>query len=394
MSRKLISHSPDLQLLRDEGYDIEISSGRILLVKSIPYVNARKEIALGTLVSPLTLAGDVTTIPDTHVAMWVGDHPCRPDGTLISSILHSSARETLDRGLVIDHKFSNKPTNGSDKNFHEKMTRYATIISSQAQAIDPAVTPKVNRFVESVEEDSPFVYADTASSNDGIVAVGRKLELQSVGIVGLGGTGSYVLDLVAKTPVKAIHLFDGDPFLQHNAFRAPGAASVETLKAIPDKVTYLKAQYSHMHLGIVDHAEYLDASNIETLRGMEFVFLCLDRGQVKREIVAKLMEWQIPFVDASMGIELVDDALGGILTVTTVTPQMSDHWQRRITFSDADPNNDYSRNIQIADLSALNAALAVIKWKKRLGFYRDLRHEHHSTYTIDVDMLTNDEEVA
>ena len=50
----------------------------------------------------------------------------------------------------------------------------------------------------------------------------RKLELGSVAIVGLGGTGSYCTgSLLAKTHVKNIHLFDGDVFEQHCAFRAP-----------------------------------------------------------------------------------------------------------------------------------------------------------------------------
>ena len=55
------------------------------------------------------------------------------------------------------------------------------------------------------------------------MAVTRKLSLKNVAIVGLGGTGSYVLDLVAKTPVRQIHLDDGDMFLQHNAFGSPSA---------------------------------------------------------------------------------------------------------------------------------------------------------------------------
>lgn len=394
MSRKLISLSPDLQRLRAEGYDIEVRSGRFLLVKSIPYVNAKREIALGTLVSTLNLSGDATTTPETHVATWIGEHPCRDDGSLLTSIQNPTGAQQLDRDLDVDFTFSNKLTNGSDPDYYEKMTRYATIISGQAQAIDASVTPKVNRFVEDVEDDSPFFYADTASSTDGIAAVSRKLELQAVAIVGLGGTGSYVLDLVAKTPVRAIHLFDGDPFLQHNAFRSPGAAPIDALRAVPGKVEYYREQYSHMHRGIVAHDDFLDASNLDDLRGMQFVFLCLDRGKIKREIVAKLLEWRIPFIDATMGIDLVGESLGGILTVTTVTPDKCDHWQERMAFSDANPNNDYSKNIQIADLNALNAALAVIKWKKHLGFYRDLRREHHSSYTTDVDMLLNDDEAA
>jgi hypothetical protein len=33
--------------------------------------------------------------------------------------------------------------------------------------------------------------------------------------------------------------------------------------------------------------------------------------------------------------------------------------------------------------------IAVIKWKKICGFYRDLEGEHHSTYTTDGNMLLN-----
>jgi hypothetical protein len=58
MSRQLINRNPDLLRLSNEGYDIEIRAGH-LLVKGIPYVNARKEINYGILISELSLAGDL-----------------------------------------------------------------------------------------------------------------------------------------------------------------------------------------------------------------------------------------------------------------------------------------------------------------------------------------------
>jgi hypothetical protein len=61
-----------------------------------------------------------------------------------------------------------------------------------------------------------------------------------------------------------------------------------------------------------------------------------------------------------------------------------------VPFSDGDGQNEYALNIQIADLNALNAALAVIKWKKLFGFYVDLDAEHHCSYTIDGNALIND----
>ena len=42
------------------------------------------------------------------------------------------------------------------------------------------------------------------------------------------------------------------------------------------------------------------------------------------------------------------------------------------------PENVYRANIQIAELNALNASLAVIKYKQLCGFYRaDIPADHH-----------------
>lgn len=63
MSQQLISHSQDLSRLRQEGYDIEIMSGHLLL-KSVPYVNSNREVRRGMLVAPLgDVSGDVTRQP-------------------------------------------------------------------------------------------------------------------------------------------------------------------------------------------------------------------------------------------------------------------------------------------------------------------------------------------
>lgn len=46
-------------------------------------------------------------------------------------------------------------------------------------------------------------------------------------------------------------IFDSDVFLQHNAFRAPGAPSIDELRAAIPKVQYFASIYSRMHKGIV-----------------------------------------------------------------------------------------------------------------------------------------------
>jgi hypothetical protein len=55
--------------------------------------------------------------------------------------------------------------------------------------------------------------------------------------------------------------------------------------------------------------------------------------------------------------------------------------------TDAALEDAYASNIQIAELNALNAALAVIRWKKHLGYYQDFRDEAESIYSSNVQQL-------
>lgn len=50
----------------------------------------------------------------------------------------------------------------------------------------------------------------------------------------------------------------------------------------------------------------------------------------------------------------------------------------------------YRRSIQTADLNMLNAALAVIKFKKVFAFYDDDRGELHTSYILHGNELVND----
>jgi hypothetical protein len=389
MSHQLISLSPDLKRLREEGYFIQIRGG-LLVMRDVPYVNSHRQVRFGTLISSLNVAGDVTRTPDTHVAYFDGEFPCGSDGQPLHQIAHQSAAIDLGHGVSAKHSFSSKPASGYTDYYH-KMTTYAAILAGPAAVLKPGISPRTFRSPED-EEDSVFNYTETASDRAGIGALTALLASERVAIIGLGGTGAYVLDFVAKTPVREIRIIDGDEFFQHNAFRAPGAPSIDELREAPKKVDYLKSIYSKMHKGIVTHAVALDAGNLHLLEGITFAFVCMDAGEVKQLIVRKLEALGVSFVDAGMGLELVDGSLGGILRVTASTPDKRSHVHAgRVPFANDGAENIYSSNIQVADLNALNAVLAVIKWKKLKGFYRDLEREHHSTYTTDGNMLLNGE---
>lgn len=389
MSQQLIDHNTDLRRLRDEGYSIEVRQS-FLILHHIPYVTESKKVAWGALVSPLHMSGDRVLVPDNHVVHFIGEQPCHKDGRPIQQIMHQVGTVALDQNLSVDRSFSNKPAEGY-RDYYHKMSTYADIISGPAFSINPDNTPKKFIAIKTEDSDSIFEYHDTASSRAGIKNITRKLELNRIAIIGLGGTGSYILDLVAKTPVRQIDLYDGDRFYSHNAFRSPGAPSIVELEEQKHKVQFFADIYSRMRRGIVGHPTYLTEDNVSELDGLDFAFVAIDAGEAKRFILESLEEREIPYIDCGMGIEEVNGKLTGqIRTTTSLHNNRSHVWDKNaISFAGDGGDNEYATNIQIADLNALNAVLAVIKWKKVAGFYLDLENELHSIYPIDGNIIIN-----
>lgn len=392
MSQQLISRSSDLSRLRAEGHDIAVVHDH-LLVRQTPYVNSSGAIARGVLVCPLQLAGDRTAGPlDDHTVHFLGDFPCYSDGSPIEAIRNVSQTRDLAPGLPVQHTFSSKPV-GERKytDHHEKMTTYAAILGSPARVLDPDISARVYHDPTDDEAESLFHYPDTATARAGLKLISAKLEMERVAIVGVGGTGSYILDFISKTPIREIHVFDGDDFLNHNAYRAPSPPTLEQLRERPPKVDYFVSAYSRMRKGIIGHSEFIDADNVNVLEGMDFVFLCVDGGSAKKPLVEYLEAHNMPFIDVGMGIDVVRESLRGVVRVTASTPAKRDHFRGRVSLADT-KLDEYGANIQLAELNALNAALAVVKWKKLAGFYLDLSCEHNSEYSLDVNALTSGDE--
>lgn len=392
MSQRLISRSADLQKLRDDGYEVSVVDGH-LVIGHIPYVNAAQQVVFGSLVSTLSVQHEVSTPPDTHVTYFVGDTPCDSDGTPLDTLINSVQAVNLSPRLAVNFMFSHKPVpSGQYPDYYAKMTTYAAILIQQAHVIDPTATAQTFTPVVDDDQSSVFTYLDTASTRAGIAAISAKLAIGQVGIIGLGGTGAYILDLLAKTPIQQLHLFDGDTFQQHNAFRAPGAPTMEQLYSVPNKVDYLAAQYNPMRTGIFPHAYNVDAKNLHELDTLDFVFLAIDNGPAKAIVITHLETVGIAFIDVGMGVYASEDSLGGLVRTTSSrhNPGSRAAARRRISFGE-DAGNEYTQNIQIADLNALNAALAVIRFKQLFGFYLNLNPNDSAIYMIDSNLIVNED---
>lgn len=387
MSQEQINHNIDIEKLQGEGYSVEMYNDCIV-VRDVPYLDE----SMNVIEDGVLICAQELIKPLADHTFYFSGKPHKVDGTP----LHV-ANETVKiwNGFNISTQLSfkkvidDKQTQYND--YYEKVTYYVNAIESQAKSINESVNAKKSRVIDtSKRDDIPFNYLDMNSSRAGIFTVSEKLKGHKVAIVGVGGTGSYILDFISKTPVSEIHIFDNDIFCSHNAFRSPGAAQIKTLINPPKKVLYFAEIYKKMHKGIIPHEYNLIENNVIELEGLDFVFLCIDDAPTKKVIINKLIEVKIPFIDCGIDVHEIDNSLNGTIRVTTVTPTKYDHIDRRISCSNG-VNEDYQSNIQIAELNALNATLAVIKWKRFLGFYHNHESEHHTTYMFNASSLNNDE---
>lgn len=391
MSPKPTNLEPDLQQLVDEGYALEIRDG-YLIVDNVPYVNENCIVQRASLVTDIGQGGCVSN----HQMWFTGGTPCDRYGAPIKGINNRPGEQILCEGVVATRRFSTKPSSGHYDDHYHKVSAYVNILLGPAQAVDPSVSARSGGDMQIYEEDTVFCYPDTAASREGIVAVNALLRKERIAIVGLGGTGSYVLDLITKTQVREIHLFDGDVLKGHNPYRSPGAASKQEVENELPKVDYFAGRYSVMRTGIIPHANYLDETNIRMLDGFDFVFLCVDKAKVRKLVATYLCDKSIPFIDVGLGMQLVEgeNCLIGTCRVTACTDERSEHFPHRAHMDMDDEGDDlYSSNIQVADMNCLNATLAVIKWKKLCGFYQDCYGEHNSVYALNAHQLTSSDRV-
>jgi hypothetical protein len=114
----------------------------------------------------------------------------------------------------------------------------------------------------------------------------------------------------------------------------------------------------------------------------------LDDGEARRLIIDKLDAWSIPYIIVGMAADAKNGAIGAQLSITTASGAHREHVRRRASLGVV-REGEYDTNVQIADLNALNAAFAVIRWKKLFGFYHDFEREYFSSYAADTHQLSS-----
>lgn len=364
--------NPDLQSLVDDGFHVSLE-GQHLVIHRVPYVTKDCTVAYCSLISTYCEHEVAAGYINDHTVFVVGEIPYRDDGISLEAAMVANASKQIIAGRSAGCQLSYKtePLNAMLANYYSKMTHYVRKLGSYVEAIDASANVRGVGSFTARAVPSVFHFPNGSSARAGLEAYEQKLELQKVAIIGLGGTGSFLLDGLAKTPVKEIHLYDHDILEPHNAFRFPSALPMDIVFGRRKKTDVLADVYGQFRSGVVSHPERITEANLHEVEHCQFVFIAVDHGPSRGLVARYLIARGIPFIDVGIGIDKRTETLKlhARARVTLITPSTA-HLIDTLPVAD-DTDEAVYGNIQLSELNALNANLALIRYKQHLQFFTD-----------------------
>lgn len=369
--QELASRNPFVKSLDDLGYHADFVGG-YFIIYGLPYLDKDGALKFGDLATPLDLSSDgVIGAPNNHQAWFRGEKP------------HNQARQqlaisirdhivTVTPEFIANYSFSFKLLDDAGQkraynDFEEKIQTYLHVITAPAIASYPDASPLRGIEIKAAAQGSPLQFPDTSSASYHLNDISSLLRGKKVAIIGLGGTGSYILDFLARTHLEQIALFDDDTVHVHTIFRIPGFIPNAIGKP---KVEALAQHYRNWHSGIEHINERITHENVERLRGFDFVFVSVDDGPARLFILQWLSANAMPYVDCGMGLNRSVGGLNGTVRITGTDSTALNRAINTAYLPTGDAKEDeYRKQAQIAELNALNAALAVIRFKQHFQLF-------------------------
>ena len=258
-------------------------------------------------------------------------------------------------------------------NYGQKMLTYTRLIAREAVSNWRGASPGV---VE-VKDANHLVDHETGLNRARVGHLNALLAKENVAVIGAGGTGAHIVDLVSKSNVRQIDIYDPDYVSAHTQLRWPGIVERRIVEEKMNKAEYLAALYARRtNRNIQGHPFAISKDNLTYLNGKTMVFVAIDKGPARREILTGLADLSLDFIDCGIDLQGSDGPLTASLRIIRCQAEQSAEKRSELAMlapggPDATDDDLYAQNIQTGEMNSLNATLAVIAWKQGIGFYRD-----------------------
>lgn len=250
----------------------------------------------------------------------------------------------------------------------------------------------------------------------------RLLGQITVGVVGCSGTGSFVIEMLARLGVKKLVLVDPDCVEERNLNRIVGTTAADATSG-RRKVEVLSEHVARIGLGtsveiVPDAVASVEA--VRALAGCDVLFGCVDSHDGRRTLNRLASFYVLPYFDCGVG--LVADGAGSIDDVTAashfVQPGRSTLLARRVISNErakaealarTDPERyralhaeKYVGGVEInspavISVNALASSLVINEFLARLHHFRQTSNQHYASVrlrydgmVLDVESETND----
>ena len=354
------------------GWRIEVSKNRISL-SEVPYrqesgETGRCQITVDTQNDGLTMKTPEHVRNARHAATLTGvsgGRAYQANGEAVGNVIWTDGSDTCVISIM--------PDAGEYVNAWHALIVYATSVASPAGSVEQEQVERIFEFeIEGEDSREMKTWRDRAR--------GQKIE-----IIGLGGVGLWILDLMSKTYVSEISIWDGDVIEGRNLLRVPGWASQEAIGR--NKAEYFGEHYQRYRKGISIHPEYWQQDKHRNVFDeSSFVFISVDDVDARTALCETLVQKGIPFIDVGMGIELEEGRVRGSCQVF-YSGENPGRWRTAIPTAEGPEGAKAYYDLQLADLGALNAALAVGVWRRHIEQYGDEERDWLTRYLIEENDL-------
>ena len=355
------------------GLDCAIE-GDNLTVGPIPYRMKSGAVAHGSLICHLEREGEKFRPPSDHTVGWIAKEiPCTADGAVLEGLIHKVGQQEWANGKISICGMSRKPPNRGYSDYGEKILAYARLIARETGKH----WKRRSLGICTVADGNNMTDQETGLTRSAIGDYNRLLAQERLAVIGAGGTGGFVVDMIAKCNVASIDIYDDDIISQHTQLRWPGVVDRNVVEERKNKAEYLAQVYaSRTNRNISGHAVRVCESDLTYFQDKTMVFVAIDRGPDRRKILTGLSRLNVNYIDCGIDMRRTDGGLTA--SVRVVRTAHADQPEKRMEIARKTPEKDagediYEAAIQTAEINALNATLAVIAWKQGIGFYKDAR---------------------
>ncbi|MDE0678803.1 MAG: ThiF family adenylyltransferase [Gammaproteobacteria bacterium] len=208
---------------------------------------------------------------------------------------------------------------------------------------------------------------------------------EKMAIVGLGGVGAWIADLLTKADVAEVHGWDGDVIEAKNIIRMPGAVNPDWIGK--PKAEWFEETYRQIHRQVHGHPKYVDE---QTAVGMcsnaTFGFVAVDNDEGRKIACGAMAAAGIPFIDVGISLNRRDGQVRASIRVTTVRPH-DDAWRKAIPKVDKAGQQTYGK-LELPDVAAVAAGMAVQSWRKVRGQTAQESASECMVYRTEADTIT------